>query len=280
MARATPAMRRRIGAAVGRSSALPDGKVIASFSVTTRSESRTVTCTASWPPSAATSSRSVRPTATRRSRGSTAAGGTASRADGTSRAGAATAGAGRGGAPARTTDTITNAKSWRTRSLNVISHPDWSSSGGVASAASARRRSGGTVGELDDATSLGGRGTDVPAEHALDPRRVLQAVYEKDAVDHHLRAERLAGEVRVEPGGERQHDDVCAHGAVERREHGDAEAGPDRGEARVAEMPEQEHEADERADQAEGREEPAERHEDVARRLAVRGPLPRLGDED
>ena len=84
----------------------------------------------------------------------------------------------------------------------------------------------------------------------------------------------------VELGGEREDHDVGEHGAVERREYGDAEPGTDRREARLDQMTEQEHEADQRADQPEGRKQLPEGDEHLTRGLAFgRGPSG-LGEED
>src|SRR5207245_2625814 len=181
--------------------------------------------------------------------------------------------------PESTTETSTKAKSWSTRSLNVTSHPGWSSSSGAGSSPSARRRSGRALRKLcDTAWSFGGR-PHVRAQQALDSRGVLPLLHEQDTVDDHLATETLAPEVGVELGGEREDDDVGEHGAVERGEHGDAEAGTDRREARIDQVPEQEHEADQGADQPEGRKQLAERDQHLTRRLAFgRGP-PGLGEE-
>ena len=94
-------------------------------------------------------------------------------------------------------------------------------------------------------------------------------MHEQDTVDDHLAAEALVRQVGVELGGEGEDHDVGEHGAVERREHRDAEPGTDRREARVDQVPEEQHEADQRADQPEGREQLPERDEHVPRGLSL-----------
>src|SRR5882724_3629417 len=269
IASASAPMRCRMGAAAGRSSALPEGKLIVSFSVTIRSESRTATWTASACPSEATKSSRLRLASASRSaaasRGGSPSAGGAAASGGTGGSSSAFTGSGsargqlgtsaaitRGGLergvgstaaegrppPESTTDTTTKAKSWSIRSLKVTSHPVWSSSSGGGSSSSPRRRSGRALCERrDTASSLGGGCSHVRAQQALDPRGVLPLVHEQDAVDDHLAADALAPEVGVELGGEREDHDVGEHGAVERREHGDAEPGTDGREARLDQMP-------------------------------------------
>src|SRR5947199_4976621 len=305
IARASAPMRCRMGAAEGSSSALPEAKLMASLSVTMRSESRTATWTASARPSAATNSSRLRPAAASlsaaASRGRPASDGCSAAARGGS--GCSSAGGQLGGSaaittgereggvrstaaegrppPESTTETSTKAKSWSTRSLKVISHPVWSSSSGAGSRPSARRRSGRVLRKpRDTARSLGGGRSHIPAQQTLDSRRVLPPVHEQDAVDDHLAAEALARQVGVELGGEGEDHDVGEHGAVERREHRDAEPGTDRREARVDQVPEGQHEADQRADQPEGREQPPERDEHVPRGLSLGSGPPCVGEED
>src|SRR3989441_3431043 len=317
IARASVPMRCKMGAAAGNGSALREEKLMVRLSVTIRSEPRTATWTASARPSAATNSSRLRPAAASRSaaasRGrSPSDGGSAAAGEGSGRSsatfsaatsgvcgsaraqpGASTAnraGAGGGDAggtaaegrppPESTTETSTKAKSWSTRSLNVTSHPVWSSSSGAGSSPSARRRSGRALRKLcDTAWSFGGR-PHVRAQQALDSRGVLPLVHEQDAVDDHLATEALAPEVGVELGGEREDHDVGEHGAVERREHGDAEPGTNRREARLDQMPEQEHETDQGAGQPEGRKKLPEGDEHLTRGLAFgRGPSG-LGEEN
>src|SRR5205823_3004696 len=290
IARASAPMRCRMGAAEGSSSALPEAKLIASLSVTMRSESRTATWTASARPSAATNSSRLRPAAaslsaaasrgrpasdgcsaavsSRRSSAWGQLGTSAAIATGEREGGVGSTAAEGRPPPESTTETSTKAKSWSTRSLKVISHPVWSSSSGAGSRPSARRRSGRVLRKpRDTARSLGGGRSHIPAQQTLDSRRVLPPVHEQDAVDDHLAAEALARQVGVELGGEGEDHDVGEHGAVERREHCDAEPGTDRREARVDQVPEEQHEADQRADQPEGREQLPERDEHVPRGL-------------
>src|SRR3989442_6995468 len=300
---ASAPMRCRMSAAADRSSAPPEAKLMVSLSVTIRSESRTATWTASARPSAATNSSRLRPAAASRSAaasrgrsasdGCSAAGGGSRRSSARGQLGtsaeiatgereggvASTAAEGRP-PPESTTETSTKAKSWSTRSLKVISHPVWSSSNGAGSRPSARRRSGPSLCKSPDtAWSFGGR-PHVRAQQALDSRGVLPLVHKQDAVDDHLATEALAPEVGVELGGEREDHDVGEHGAVERREHGDAEPGTDRREARLDQMPEQEHEADQRPDQPEGRKQLPAGDEHLTRGLAFgRGPS-RVGAKD
>src|SRR5207253_8583443 len=69
--------------------------------------------------------------------------------------------------PVSTTDTSRKAKSWSTRSLNVISQPVWSSSSGAGSSSSPRRRSGRALRKLRDTASFGGGGPHIRAQQAL-----------------------------------------------------------------------------------------------------------------
>src|SRR5207247_1819912 len=83
--------------------------------------------------------------------------------------------------PVSTTDTSRKAKSWSTRSLNVISQPVWSSSSGAGSSSSPRRRSGRALRKLrETAPSFGGGGPHIRAQQALDSRGVLPPVHEQD----------------------------------------------------------------------------------------------------
>src|SRR5512140_3495823 len=157
--------------------------------------------------------------------------------------GAGAAGAGCGaaaGATARpsTPTTSANPKSWSTRSLNVSSQPVWSSSGGGGGSSRRRRRSGRTFRQPDAvAGTRRDAGAEIRVQHALDAGRVLLARDQQHALGDHLEAERLAREVRLEPRRQRQHDDVREDRAVERRQHGDAEAGTDRGDVGAGEVP-------------------------------------------
>src|SRR5581483_7601653 len=299
----------RIGAAVDRSSALPDAKLIVSASVTTRSESRTWTDTSSCRPAASAIACIRCASSASRSAAGGAAGAATTTAGGPSFAGAAgratsrtasassdvgsatgagagAAAAGAGVAPERAAPpsalmTSTNAKSCITRSLNVSSQAVWSSSTGDGDGASAARRSRRTGRHRRDGRLRADRREpEVRAEHALDARRILLALEEERAFYDGVGVRGLRDEVRLEARDERQHDDVRQDGAVERRQDGDAETGPDRGDAVVGEPAQQQRETDQRPDQPERGKELPERHEHVARVLADGGPLPRLAEEE